>query len=259
MFQDIWPGQITEKWEKSENSDSCSRYTSVKFPGYTYLVWFRSHARTRIWPETDNCKTEKARDVILICDISSWNIFIQTISWLYAVRFRSYGLGMNFYQESQFLFATQRHDAIYFFLSLITVSYTFLELWRGHEFWPRADNSKWKKARVVILVCDTLSWWDISFYEVSWLYLIRLRSCYGPDTNFNRRRKHTYKHTNKHTDMGKTTCPFQHSSKGEGVKIKKVVCSKFAWRFTGKCTVSVLHVSCMILVVIDNLVVCVNM
>ena len=76
------------------------------------------------------------RDVILVSDISSWpDLHNCEVSRLYSKQFSSYGVDMKLHLKSS-----------------------------------RGNNSESMKARVVILLRDTLSWPVLHSCEVSWLY-----------------------------------------------------------------------------------------
>ena len=90
-----------------------------------------------IWKKSreNNSESMEARVVILICDILSWPVLHNwEVSWLFSKRYSSYG------------------------------AYTKLHLKQS-----RGNNSEGTKARVFILVRDTLSWSVLHKYEVSWL------------------------------------------------------------------------------------------
>ena len=109
--------------------------------------------RTRhcIW---NNSESMTARVAILVCDTLSWTVLHNCkVSWLYSKRFLSYGADTKLHLKSS-----------------------------------GGNNSKSLKARVVILVRDTLSWIVLHNCEVSWLYSKGYLS-YRGDTNMHKKSK----------------------------------------------------------------------
>lgn len=125
------------------------------------------------------------------CHSCSWQIVMSICedSWFYPKWFRSYGLNTNFSQsQTTHKWRKRCHSCSWYIVSMwythlwsfVNLSHKVKDLWPGHQFYPRADNSY--TVRVVKIVCNTLAQYDIPIFKDSGIYPIRFKSP-GLDTN----------------------------------------------------------------------------
>ena len=158
-------GKIIQKPKKQELFSLF--LTPVKFHKYIpYSLGVMARTLLIIWMSRgNNSKTKNARVVFLVNDTSSQcdactckvtssqcDACTGIVSWIYSIRFRSYGPDTVYYMEPS----------------------------QGKII------QKQKNARVVFLVYETSSQCDACTCKVSWIYSIRFRS-YGPDTKWDGR------------------------------------------------------------------------
>ena len=148
----------------------------------------------------NNSKSTEARIVILVRDTSSWPVLhICEVSWKYSKRYSSYradtkshlkpSRGNNSKSKKARVVILVRDTSSWPVLHICEVSWKYSKRYssyradtKSHLKWSRGNNSKSKKARVVILVRDTPSWPVLHICEVSWEYS-KGYSSYRADTN----------------------------------------------------------------------------
>ena len=136
----------TSSWPALHNNEVSSKH-SKRFSS------FGADMKLHLKPSRENnSESMKARVVILVRNTSSWPVLHNCeVSWLYSQRFSSYGADTKLHLKPS-----------------------------------RGNNSESMKARVVILVRDTLSWPVLHTCEVSWLYS-KGYSSYRVDTNMHKK------------------------------------------------------------------------
>ena len=177
---------------------TCSAYlwSIMKIFQKVFKLW-SGHLKSS---KGNNSKSKKARVVILVRDTSSWPVLhICEVSWKYSKRYSSYradtkshlkpSRGNNSKSKKAGVVFLVRDTSSWPVLHICEVSWKYSKRYSSYRAdtksylkWSRGNNSKSKKARVVILVRDTPSWPVLHICEVSWEYS-KGYSSYRADTN----------------------------------------------------------------------------
>ena len=181
----------------------CLHICEVSWKYFKRNSSYRADTKSHLKPSRgNNTKSKKARVVILVRDTSSWPVLnICEVSWKYFRRYSSYradtnntksqlkpSRGNNSKSKKARVVILVRDTSSWPVLHICKVSWKYFKGYssyradtKSHPKPSRGNNSKSKKARVVILVCDTLPWPVLYICKVSWKYF-KGYSSYRADT-----------------------------------------------------------------------------